>query len=36
MLMLLREEAGTVDKVTLTTDPAVALKDADIVVTDTW
>ncbi|ORX34273.1 Aspartate/ornithine carbamoyltransferase [Kockovaella imperatae] len=28
--------AGTENKVTLTTDPMVAIKDADVIVTDTW
>jgi ornithine carbamoyltransferase len=30
------EEAGTTGNVTLTNDPAEALKDADVVITDTW
>lgn len=30
------EEAGTADMITFTNSPEEALKDADIVVTDTW
>jgi len=30
------EKAGTTDKVKLTNSPAEALKNADVVITDTW
>lgn len=31
-----RQSGGAADKVILTNSPQEALKDADIVVTDTW
>jgi ornithine carbamoyltransferase len=34
--LILSEKAGTADFVHLTNSPAEALKDADVVVTDTW
>ena len=35
-MLIVSEEAGTTDKIHFTNSPEEALKDADIVVTDTW
>lgn len=35
-VLTISEEAGTTDKIHFTNSPEEALKDADIVITDTW